>query len=106
MRDELIGRGVRRCPPDIDNEIEKATFGPIREPQHLGAMVRSLREAHGMTRGQLSEAAGVGPQTIGAIERGYPQTYGRKVRSRLAGSLGLAPAQLLSARQIYRRDIG
>lgn len=50
-------------------------MSPKKQPQNpLFNRVRVLRVERDMTRAQLADAAGVNPQTIGALERGdhYP----------------------------------
>lgn len=46
-------------------------MSPKKKPQHpIFNRVRVLRAERDMTRAQLADAAGVNPQTIGALERG------------------------------------
>jgi y4mF family transcriptional regulator len=63
-------------------------YGKISEPRQLGALLRQVRKAQGITQEDLSALAGVGPRLIGEIERGKPTAEIGKVFQLLA-SLGL-----------------
>jgi HTH-type transcriptional regulator / antitoxin HipB len=69
-------------------EDQKFPSGKIQEPQQLGALIRQVRKAQGITQTDLSALAGIGPRLIGEIERGKPTAEIGKVL-RLLGSLGL-----------------
>jgi y4mF family transcriptional regulator len=63
-------------------------YGKISDPRQLGALLRQVRKAQGITQEDLSALAGVGPRLIGEIERGKPTAEIGKVFQLLA-SLGL-----------------
>lgn len=59
----------------------------------MGAKIRALREAKGMTQVELAEALGVDQTTISAWERGIAEPTIFNLR-RLADILGVAPGDL------------
>jgi y4mF family transcriptional regulator len=67
---------------------KKTPYGKISDPGQLGALIRRVRKAQGITQEELSGLAGVGPRLIGEIERGKPTAEIGKVFQLLA-SLGL-----------------
>lgn len=69
-------------------EDEKLPYGKISDLRHLGALVRQVRKAQGITQEDLSALSGVGPRLIGEIERGKSTAEIGKVFQLLA-SLGL-----------------
>jgi y4mF family transcriptional regulator len=66
----------------------KIPYGKISDLAELGALIRQVRKAQGITQEDLSALAGVGPRLIGEIERGKPTAEIGKVFQLLA-SLGL-----------------
>jgi len=67
---------------------QKVPYGKVSDSHQLGAMIRQVRKAQGITQEDLSAIAGVGPRLIGEIERGKPTAEIGKVFQLLA-SLGL-----------------
>jgi len=67
---------------------EKIPYGKILGPEQLGALLRRVRKAQGITQEDLAGLAGVGPRLIGEIERGKPTAEIGKVFQLLA-NLGL-----------------
>ena len=59
----------------------------------LGARLRALREARGLTKNGLGVRAGVSPSMIAWLEDGKMALTAR-TRDRLAGGLGLADEEL------------
>lgn len=62
--------------------------------QRVGARVRELREAEGLSQEQLAQAAGLSRPYVGALERGE-QGAGLEVLGKLAQALRVPPARLL-----------
>ncbi len=64
--------------------------------RRLGARVRALRDAAGLTQQALADATGMEPANISRIERG---SLGVSIRSLvdLAGALGVQPSAVISA---------
>ncbi|MGP9821340.1 helix-turn-helix transcriptional regulator [Salinarimonas sp. NSM] len=61
----------------------------------LGANVRALREARGLTQAQLGERAGVSDQLIGRMERAEGEPTLKSVK-KIAAALGADPLDLFS----------
>lgn len=60
----------------------------------VGARVRELREAEGLSQEQLAHAAGLSRPYVGALERGE-QGAGLEALEKLSRALRVAPARLL-----------
>ena len=57
--------------------------------------VRQLREALGLTQGELAERAGVRRATVNRIENAVPASIDLRVLDQLATALGVEPGFLL-----------
>jgi HTH-type transcriptional regulator / antitoxin HipB len=73
---------------EVEMNAAKLPYGQISDVRQLGALVRQVRKAQGITQEDLSALAGVGARLIGEIERGKPTAEIGKVFQLLA-SLGL-----------------
>ncbi len=62
--------------------------------EQLGASLKKLRLAAGMTQEELAERAGISARTVSDVERGLRTAVHRDTGHRLAGALGLADAEL------------
>jgi predicted ATPase/transcriptional regulator with XRE-family HTH domain len=60
----------------------------------LGAMLKRLRDASGLTQEELADRAGVSARTISDVERGLRSSMYRDTAERLAGALALDGAAL------------
>ncbi|MBX3468658.1 MAG: helix-turn-helix transcriptional regulator [Planctomycetes bacterium] len=72
--------------------MAKTRIGDIK--MRVGARVRALREAEGLSQEQLAQAAGLSRPYVGALERGE-QGAGLEVLERLGRALRVSPARLL-----------
>ena len=63
----------------------------------LGEIVRELREARGLTQGQLAEKAQVALSYVTLLEAGHPGNPSRQILYRIARALGVAAKRLLDA---------
>ena len=61
----------------------------------LTVRIRELREAKGMTQGQLADAAGVTRATVNRLENGRPSSIDFDVLERLAGVFEVEPGFLI-----------
>ena len=64
-------------------------------PRELAERVRTLREARGLSSGQLAERAQVAPSYIAVIEAGQQRLPPRAILVRVAKALGVTEKQLL-----------
>ena len=62
----------------------------------LGAFLKKLRTAAGMTQEELAERAGISARTVSDVERGLRTAVHRDTGHRLAAALGLADEELRS----------
>src|SRR4051794_24814283 len=62
--------------------------------QSLGAVLRTLREAEGLSRKELSTRSEVGPEMVAKIEQGVKYLSSPALR-RLAEALGMEPSVVL-----------
>ncbi|MDF2093613.1 helix-turn-helix transcriptional regulator [Knoellia sp. 3-2P3] len=65
------------------------------ERKTLGDVIRSLREASGMTRPELAKTAGVGVDMVAKVEQGAKAPSAKTLRG-LATALGVEPIELSS----------
>ena len=63
----------------------------------LGEIVRELREAKGLTQGQLAEKAQVALSYVTVLEAGHQGNPSRQILYRIARALGVPAKQLLDA---------
>jgi transcriptional regulator with XRE-family HTH domain len=63
----------------------------------LGEIVRELREAKGLTQGQLAEKAQVALSYVTLLEAGHQGNPSRQILHRIARALGVPAKQLLDA---------
>ena len=63
----------------------------------LGEIVRELREAKGLTQGQLAEKAQVALSYVTVLEAGHQGNPSRQILHRIARALGVPAKQLLDA---------
>lgn len=69
----------------------------------LGANVRALREARGLTQAQLGELAGVSDQLVGRLERADSQTTLKSIK-KIAAALGVDPLDLFSREPVVEPE--
>lgn len=63
----------------------------------IGSLVRTARQAGGLSRAGLATASGVPHATIEAVERGIVSNPGVRTVARLATTLDIDPAAVLRA---------
>jgi transcriptional regulator with XRE-family HTH domain len=69
----------------------------------LGANVRALREARGLTQAQLGELAGVSDQLIGRVERADNQATLKSIK-KVAAALGVDALDLFSREPLVQPE--
>jgi predicted ATPase/DNA-binding XRE family transcriptional regulator len=67
--------------------------GGQRADDNLGASLKNLRRATGMTQEELAERAGISARTVSDLERGLRTTVHHDTARRLASALGLGDEQ-------------
>lgn len=60
----------------------------VRDPEHLGRMLREGRERRGLTQRDLADRLGITQRAVFDMESGMPTKYARRL-FRLIGALGL-----------------
>jgi transcriptional regulator with XRE-family HTH domain len=77
-------------------KINRSQFAKAKVHVHVspGEMVKKLRELHGMTQKQLSDATGITQSNLSALESGSRQ-LGRERALTLAKALKVHPAVIL-----------